>query len=138
MRKAFLIFTANLVALHVYAYDRQRSFDNLAEDVSSCAAFYMIVSAESEINSQKQNDAKWAELAIKYRTTSINAINLLRKIMVGKPEKFLDSKIELQIQQLIKIRSAEGDDRLMFLFADSCKAIMEDPDQRLKYWTDKK
>ena len=57
--------------------------------------------------------------------------------MNGKPEKFMQSKIDLRMQEQTTILEHEGMDRLLFLHANSCKEIIEDPMKRNKYWEDK-
>ena len=117
------------------AYDLQRSMDNLAEDVSACVAFYTIVAVDAKRNSVQ--DAKWGEVAAKYEATLQRALDLLRLTMTGKPETFVQAKIDLRMQGSLKTLQSEGIDRLMFLHADSCKSLMENPDSRLEYWKQK-
>lgn len=120
-----------------YAYDLQRSMDNLAEDVSTCVAFYTIVVVDAKQNADRMNDEKWRDLATKYKSTLSRALDLLRSTMSGKPETFVQSKIDLRMQGLLKTLKTEGMDRLLYLHADSCKALMENPDLRLQYWKEK-
>ena len=138
MRKIALLLVISLFGAPLtYAYDKQRALDNLAEDVSTCVAYYTITLSNAKQNAEKLNDKKWGEIATMYEATVLNAMNLLRLTMTGKPEKFMESKIDLRLQEQMKIIEAEGVDRLVYLHADSCKALMENPDQRFKYWTDK-
>lgn len=117
-----------------YAYDPQRSMANLADDVSTCVAFYEIMAVDLKQNAERMNDAKWAEAATRYESVASRARDLLRLTMLGTPEAFMQSKIDLRIQGLLKTLQMEGIDRLMYLHIDSCKALMENPDLRLKYW----
>ena len=117
---------------HSRAYDLQRSMDNLAEDVSACVAFYTIVTVDARRNAVQ--DAKWGEVAAKFEATLQSALDLLRLVMTGRSENFVQSKIDLRMQGSLKTLQSEGIDRLMFLHADSCKSLMENPDTRLEYW----
>lgn len=132
-----LVVLLLLVSHKGYAYDLQRSMDNLAEDVSTCVAFYTITDVNAKQNAERMNDQKWREIATQYESTLNRANDLLRLTMTGKPETFVQSKIDLRMQSALKTLQAEGMDRLMFLHADSCKALMENPDSRFKYWQDK-
>ena len=121
-----------------YAYDLQRSMDNMAEEISTCAAFYTIVAVDAKRNAEQMNDVKWREIATMYESTLSRTLDLLKLAMTGKPETFVQSKIDLRMQGSLKTLQAEGMDRLLYLHANSCKALMEDPDARLKYWKDKR
>jgi hypothetical protein len=46
----------------------------------------------------------------------------------------MESKIDLRMEEQMNIGESLGAVRLTLLHADSCKAPMENPDQRLKYW----
>jgi hypothetical protein len=120
-----------------YAYDLQRSMDNLAEDISTCVAFYTVVVVNAKQNAEQLHDAKWREIARMYETTLSRALDLLRLTMTGKPDTFVQSKIDLRMQGALKTLQTEGIDRLMYLNADSCKSLMENPDLRLEYWKEK-
>ena len=109
----------------------------MAEDVSGCVAFYTVSIIFATSSAEKLNSKAWADTAAAYRPTLQNALALLRVTMTGKPERFMQSKIDLRMQEQTKIIEKEGVDRLLALHADSCKALMENPDQRFKYWTDK-
>ena len=126
-----------LVSPQGYAYDLQRSMDNLAEDVSTCVAFYTVVTVYAKQNAERMNDAKGREVAKMYEPTLSRALDLLRLTMPGKAESFVQSKIDLRMQGSLKTLQTEGIDRLLYLHADSCKALMENPDLRLKYWKEK-
>ena len=126
-----------LVSPHAYTYDIQRSMDNLAEDVSTCVAYYTITIVNAKQNAERMNDEKWRNIAKMYEPTLNHALDLLRLTMTGKPEAFVQSKIDLRMQGLLKVMETEGMDRLIYLEADSCKALMENPDIRLKYWQEK-
>ena len=117
------------------AYVLQRSMDNFAEDVSACVAFYIIVGVDARRNAAQ--DARWGEVATKYEATLQRALDLLRLTMTGRPETYVQAKIDLRMQGSLKILQSEGIDRLMFLHADSCKSLMENPDSRLEYWKQK-
>ena len=117
------------------AYDLQRSMDNLAEDVSACVAFYTIVAVDAKRNAVQ--DARWGEVATKYEATLQRALDLLRLTMTGRPESYVQAKVDLRMQGSLKTLQSEGIDRLMFLHADSCKSLMENPDSRLEYWKQK-
>lgn len=136
-KKIWLVLT--LMALHsgAKAYELQRAMDNLAEDLSTCVAFYTIVHALAKQNAEKLHDQKWGVIATQYETTVNKALVLLRQAMTGKTPAFMESKIDLRMEEQMKIGESQGVDRLMLLHADSCKALMENPDQRLKYWRDK-
>lgn len=119
------------------AYEQQRALDNMAEDVSACVAFYIITINFAKANAHQQHNKGWANAAEAYMPTLQNAIQLLRVTMASKPQKFMDSKIDLRMQEQMKILKNEGMDRLIALHLDACKTLMEHPDQRLKYWTEK-
>lgn len=119
------------------AYETQRAIDNLAEDVSACVAFYTVSIIFADSTAEKLNSKTWADTAAAYRPTLENALALLRVTMAGKPEKFMKSKIDLRMQEQTKILEGEGIDRLFVLHSNSCKALMENTDQRFKYWTEK-
>lgn len=138
MKKNTLIaLLLTVMSIGVRAYELQRAMDNMAEDVSACVAFYTITIALARQNAEKMNDQKWRAIATQYESTLTKALDMLRMTMTGKPKEFIDSKIDLRMNEQIRIGETEGIDRLVLLHADSCKALMENPDQRLKYWKDK-
>ena len=133
--RPFLLVLLASASFQSRAYDLQRSMDNLAEDVSACVAFYTIVAVDAKRNAVQ--DARWGEVATKYEATLQRALDLLRLTMTGRPETYVQAKIDLRMQGLLKTLQSEGIDRLMFLHADSCKSLMENPDLRLEYWKQK-
>lgn len=136
MKKIVLIaLSAFFAAQPAFAYEHQRVLDNFAEDVSECVAYYTITVIDAKKNAL--NDPQWEQIAMDYKQTLTNSITLLRTAMNGKPEKFIESKIDLRMQEQTTILEQEGIDRLMFLHAKSCKEIMENPMKRIRYWEDK-
>lgn len=109
--------------------------DNLAEDVSACVAFYIVVGVDARRSAAQ--DPRWGEVTAKYEATLQRALDLLRLTMTGKPETFVQAKIDLRMQGSLKVLQSEGIDRLMVTYADSCKSLMENPDSRLEYWKQK-
>lgn len=138
MNKIVLCLIGTLIfATGAQAYELQRAMDNLAEDVSDCVAHFTIISVQASSYAETQKSKEWADIEARYRVSAENAIALLRVTMTGRPEKFMQAKIDLRMQQQIKILKSEGTDRLMVLHADSCKELLENPQEHLKYWTEK-
>lgn len=58
--------------------------------------------------------------------------------MREKPEKYMQSKIDLFMQSRLKTMEAEGMDRLVYQYAGLCKSVMNHPEKHLSYWLGKK
>lgn len=77
------------VARHLLELRRNRTMDNMAEDVADCVAHFTIISVEASSNAKTQRSKEWADIEARYRVSATNAIALLRATMTGKPEKFM-------------------------------------------------
>ena len=111
MRTPLMLSALVLVPSACFSLDTQRALDNLAEDVSACVAYYTVVAVDARRNAE-QGDLRWREIGVKYEAASARAIGLLRQTMGGKPESFLQSKLDLRMQGALKVLESDGIDRL--------------------------
>lgn len=137
--KVFCVILVSIFfSLDALSYEQQRALDNWAEEISACASYYAIVIHYSNVNAEQQHSEKWGQVAKNYAPTLNNSLALLHVAMSGQPEAYVQSKLDLRQQEQIKIINTEGIDRLMGLYKDSCKDLLEHSDWHLQYWLDKK
>jgi len=123
-----IILIAGLfLAGSAHAYELERAKANMAQDLMFCMTYYAywgkLDKSEGIDTSKMFDNAKWA-------------LNLAQ---VYEPEiKKLDAISELAVNEINKVTKEEGSTRLVLTYAESCKAMLEHPTDRFKYWQDKK
>jgi len=133
-----VIATALMAApLISHAYELERAMVNMADDLADCVAYYTIVSADISQRLKENPNDKTEKLFNDYQQGVNTAVSLMQIYMVSQPEKHLQSKIDLHMQTNIRRLGEEGMDRLIFLYSDSCKAMVQSPNDRLDYWLKK-
>ncbi len=125
--KPNLIF---LIAIFIYpsaasADDPNNAIANLADDYAQCDAYYNLFNAAAKSENRTPPSLEAA-------TTASNMLLFLEK---GNTNKAL-SRYELSIKNAKEVINAEGWSRLVFKYSEFCKGLLENPDERIKYWED--
>lgn len=139
MKKCIVFFLLGICQL-AQAYPSDRAIANLTEDYGDCIAYFTVMTAYAQKQVQSQPDLAWSNAEAGYKKASADAIGQLRTIMIdmqGLPDKYVMAKLDLHMQIIQKTLGEEGVDRLMFLYMNQCKALVENPIPRLQYWMDK-
>lgn len=136
--KKYILGVLIFVLSSAHAYPEDQALANLAEDYADCATYFTILIVAAQKYSEHDSSGRWAKTAEDYKGTLTNSIAMLRVTMVGQPDKYLTSKLDLHMAKNQTILANEGIDRLMLLYADQCKSLMENPKPRTEYWLNKK
>ena len=122
-----------LFACRAYAYDIPTALANLTEDYADCAIYY-------SLSVQLAGSMNRVEEAKNLQATADHALKLYLTAMNDKSDNQLKSKakLELHFKTNTQILKEEGMDRLNLMYSDRCKSMMENPDQRMNYWLNKK
>ncbi len=109
------------------AYDLERAKANMAQDLITCMTYYnygaKVDHRDGTDPTNMETSARWAlDLAEIYLPQM----------------KRLDAMSELSVKLINKLVKEEGSERLVLNYADSCKAMLEHPTDRMQYWLDKK
>ena len=120
-----LLFAVLMTSSSAKSYELERAKANMAQDLMSCMSYYLWAKSFGNDNysSQANDSAKWA-------------LNLAQ---VYEPSiQKLDAMAELATNEIVKVSKTEGTTRLVLTYAEPCKAMLEHPVDRFKYWQDKK
>lgn len=117
-----------LIAIFIYpsaarADDPNNAIANLADDYAQCDAYYNLFNAASKSENRTPPSLEAA-------TTASNMLLFLEK---GNTKKAL-SRYELSIKNAKEVINAEGWSRLILKYGEFCKGLLENPDERIKYW----
>jgi hypothetical protein len=118
-----------LLPFILFAYSEERVKSNLSTDYAECAAYYMIsAGGVKELN--KELEKKSNSLALKMFENSILFSN----------EKTAKSRVILYMEEQKKEMDYHYSNfsRLMLKYGNFCKELYENPEQRIKYWHNKK
>jgi tetratricopeptide (TPR) repeat protein len=123
--KPNLIF---IIAIFIYssaasADDPNNAIANLADDYAQCDAYYNLFNAAAK--SENRTPPSFGAA-----TTANNMLLFLEK---GNTKKAL-SRYELSIKNAKEVINAEGWSRLILKYGEFCKGLLENPDERIKYW----
>ena len=113
--------------LNALAYDRERVETNLASDYAECAAYYMFM-----INSDKK---------LKNSPGLNRSAEASYDLAVGfSNNKVTNARIELATDKFIEELGGSLSNAAILInkYGRLCKEILENPDKRIKYRTDKK
>ena len=129
MKHKFVLHLASIFifSLAAKAEDQNNAVANLADDYAQCAAFYSL-----------GNGAAIREhMAVPFPEAANTALAALTALKDGSIKKAAASA-ELSSKMEIEIVNKEGWARLILKYGDFCKALLENPSERIKYWEGQK
>lgn len=111
-----------------FAYDGDRLKQNIGQDYVNCAVFYTLAREQFRRIGDNENEALFAK----------NAEAAIGFGLVVFKQKEFEAKAELALQDLKTVARAESMSRLILDYGTLCKTILENPSERLRYWSEKK
>ena len=123
----FLFLLAINMPINALAYDRERVETNLASDYAECAAYYMFMSNSDEKLKNDPGLKRAAELSYEL---AVGLSNI----------KVTNARIELSTNKMMKEidYSLSNGAILINKYGEFCEEILENPEERMKYWFNKK
>ena len=124
--KAFMLLLSFSTVAH--SYEPERAIVNLADDLSTCAAFYLFMSRGLEKMDKDSTGLKAS--AAEAHKIAVSISNL----------KVTGARIEMSLKEMVKEMDGNWSNSSIILnkYGAQCKAMVENPDIRFQYWLDKK
>jgi len=121
-------FILILIAIFIFpsassAENDNNAVANIAADYAQCSAYYNLWNAAAKEDNRVPPSVEAA-------TTASNMLLFLEN---GNTKKAL-SRYEFSLKNAKDIVNTEGWSRLILKYGDFCKGLLENPDERIKYW----
>lgn len=128
MKPFALVLASLLMADLTWALTPQDASNEIAGEFAECAGYYSIGMILLE-NSGKPEEAKSQQIRIDRALHYASQFSTFPKALAG---------YQMSAQQQAKILKVDGFSKLIYLYNDKCKDMLEQPSNRLQYWLDQK
>lgn len=127
MTKLSLLILTILFTSSSFALDKEAAISNLASELSECTAYYLLLSGQLEKQNKDSSDIK---------KSGGYAYSLAEMISNKKVTK---ARIELHAKVMLKEIENNWSNGAILIhkYGESCKEILESPENRIEYWLSK-
>jgi hypothetical protein len=134
MRLPMIVLATSLAASDAASQDAQEVFNNMAAETIQCAAYYTITSVALEASDKH-------DLAQQYEKVSAQALGHAGIVTkeAGLKEETVGARYKIAVDEMMS-RIGQDTSNISILMADYdklCIEVMNDPEKRGRYWSDK-